>query len=176
MDWWACKGVAGVKIRIEGEGGGEVWFLGTHMQAGASKGAQAARKRQAEQVAGCVKRLREREREREGVGVRVVVAGDLNMGPPMVEGWSVHYVDEEDARAREGSYGCLVQGAGVEEVDAEEGCECEYRGDICRVLTKGVKGRVRYEELVGKEGRRLSDTRAVCFTGWIDSGGQKDGG
>ena len=143
------------------------------MQAGASKGAQGARKAQAQQVGRFVDGLLKRK----GIGEcdsSVLLAGDLNMGPPVDGGWSVHYVDERDARAREGAYGCLVDGAGLEEVEVAEEHREEYKGDVCRVLTRGLSGHVRYENLCGPGGTRLSDTRPVCFRGCLDVQAGKD--
>ena len=139
------------------------------MQAAASRGAQGARKGQAEQVARFVDALLRRKGIGEGER-RVLFAGDLNMGPPVDGGgWSVHYVDESDARAREGAYGCLVDRAGLEEVEVEGEYREEYGGDVCRVLTRGLNGRVRYESLSGPGGTRLSDTKPICFRGCLDA-------
>ena len=110
-------GLGAVRVRS----GGTLQVFGTHMQAGAAKGVQAARKAQAEQAGDFVKG----KRAKEGV---VVLSGDFNMGPRGDEEckeFSVHYVDRMDAMARCEAYERLVQGAGVGEVECEQGRSIE---------------------------------------------------
>ena len=168
VDRFAAKGVGYVVVQVEGLG--KVQVFGTHMQAGASKGSQGARKAQAVQAGEFVRRERAKGGDGEKHAV-MVFAGDLNMGPRMDEAHeriSVHYVDKEDAKARCEAYdGMVGRAAGLVEVECEQGEE--YAGDICRFLVKGVEKvcgevKVRYEDLKGKDGLRLSDTKPLCLT------------
>ncbi|MCJ1390974.1 hypothetical protein MMC18_003835 [Xylographa bjoerkii] len=161
VDRFAAKGIGFIAVQVDGREG-QLQVFGTHMQAGASKGVQVARKAQAEQAGAFVKR----EGVKEGV---VVFSGDFNMGPRGDEEcreFSVHYVDREDAMARCEAYERLVREAGVREVECEQGEE--YRGDICRFLVGGLDGKgeavARYEDLKDKDGARLSDTKPMCLT------------
>ena len=50
----------------------------------------------------------------------------------------------------------------------------EYRGDICRFLVGGLERQrteavVRYEDLKGMDGARLSDTKPMCLTLRLES-------
>ncbi|MCJ1321584.1 hypothetical protein MMC15_006929 [Xylographa vitiligo] len=175
VDRFAAKGIGFIAVRVDGWAA-KLQVFGTHMQAGASRGVQAARMAQAGQAGAFVKRTRGEE------GV-VVFSGDFNMGPRAdeeCEGFSVHYVDREDARARCEAYERLVREAGVREVECGQGEE--YRGDICRFLVGGLEGKgemvVRYEDLKGKSGERLSDTKPMCLTLQLGGGNQevKDAG
>ncbi|MCJ1291042.1 hypothetical protein MMC34_002584 [Xylographa carneopallida] len=170
VDRFAAKGIGFIAVQVEGwPAGGGLQVYGTHMQAGASRAVQLARTAQAGQAGAFV------QRTKGGKGV-LVFGGDFNMGPrggKDGEGFSVHYVDREDAGARWGAYERLVGAAGVREVECEQGEE--YRGDICRFLVGGLEGKgegvARYEDLKGREGERLSDTKPMCLTIRLDGGG-----
>ncbi|MCJ1282123.1 hypothetical protein MMC26_001446 [Xylographa opegraphella] len=166
VDRFAAKGIAFIAVRVDGWDG-RLQVFGTHMQAGASRAVQVARMAQAGQAGAFV----ERTRAERGV---VVFSGDFNMGPRGEEGmggFSVHYVDREDARARWEAYERLIREARVREVECVQ--REEYRGDICRFLVSGLErkghGVARYEDLKGREGERLSDTRPMCLTLRLDS-------
>lgn len=136
-----------------------IQLFGTHMQAERTPSAQSARRAQAQQLSSFVTRQR-----RKITDVLAILAGDLNMGPALPGSehgdtgqgkgaHSVHYADERDAKAREGSYALLKGGCGMQEVrygvrdgdgggvDVDEGWEerqrVEYQGDICRFLVAG---------------------------------------
>ncbi|MCJ1431609.1 hypothetical protein MMC27_000964 [Xylographa pallens] len=175
VDRFAAKGIGFIVVRVDGWAG-RLQVCGTHMQAGASRGVQVARTAQAGQAGAFVKRTWG------GEGV-VVFSGDFNMGPRRDEEcreFSVHYVDREDARARCEAYERLVREAGVREVECEQGEE--YRGDICRFLVGGLEGKgagvARYEDLKGRDGERLSDTKPMCLALRLGGGGEdvKDAG
>jgi hypothetical protein len=160
-DVFAAKGIGYVTVEVERAGAryGRVQLFGTHMQAAASAGAQAARMAQAEQAASFVARARD------GAARLVVLAGDLNMGPRQhteFDVFSCHYEHGRDARARCEAYERLLGGCGLREVRCEA---ADYAADICRFLVDGAGDEVlRYVEMGELDGRALSDTRPMCLT------------
>ncbi|MCJ1474554.1 hypothetical protein MMC13_003213 [Lambiella insularis] len=171
IDRFAGKGLGYITVKVEGCKE-RLQVFGTHMQAGASKSVQVARRAQALHVCDFVNRKRV-DVDTEAIAI---VTGDFNMGPKWddeFKEFSVHYVDGEDARARCEAYEQLVQGTGLREIDCEQEHEKEYRGEICRFLMGGRKEQksrasVRYEDLKGKDGMRLSDTKPMCLTLILD--------
>ncbi|MCJ1248676.1 hypothetical protein MMC30_005894 [Trapelia coarctata] len=171
IDRFAGKGIGFVTVKVEGHG--HVQVFGTHMQAGASKSIQIARATQATQAGKFV--AREKTADKEAV---VILAGDLNMGPRQdatCEEFSVHYVDQEDAKARCAAYDEMVERSGLREVDCEAGWE--YSRDVCRFLVSGLEygkgdAAATYEQLSGPGSRRLSDTKPLCLTLSLREGSQ----
>ncbi|MCJ1402083.1 hypothetical protein MMC11_005302 [Xylographa trunciseda] len=175
VDRFAAKGIGFIAVQVDGWEG-RLRVFGTHMQAGASSGVQVARRAQAEQAGAFVKRER-------GQADVVVLSGDFNMGPRGDEEcreFSVHYVDRDDAMARCEAYERLVREAEVGEVEGEQAEE--YRGDVCRFLVGGLEGKgdvvMRYEDLKGEDGARLSDTKPMRLTLRLNGGNEdvKDAG
>lgn len=179
VDRFAGKGLGYITVKIEGHER-RLQVFGTHMQAGASKSVQVARRAQAHQVGRFVT-LKKGEVDEEAM---VVMTGDFNMGPRWnneFKEFSVHYVNGEDARARCEAYEQLLQGTGLRETQCTQEHEEEYRGEICRFLVGEAEGKscethVRYEDLQGKDGMRLSDTKPMCLTLTLyqDSSERKD--
>jgi hypothetical protein len=129
------------------------------MQSERTKSAQTARQRQAVQVLDFISRYRIDAR------CPAVFAGDLNMGPPSSSGvFSVHYADRADAEMRCAAYQTMVTGCGFREVACED---VKYEHDICRFVTQGLKKDdcvLEYVEMCSAEGKRLSDTDAMCLS------------
>lgn len=154
-DRFAAKSIAGILVEIDGS---RVWIYGTHMQAGASIKAQKARKCQAKQVNEIIKST---------PGDTIIFAGDLNMGPIYDETYSrfsLHYIDEFDARNRNSAYHILAENAGL--IDAwEKTTDDRQRMEICRFLVRGIENySLDYEDMKANGwSKPLSDTPALCF-------------
>ena len=154
-DRLASKGVLFCRIRLRN--GEEIDVYGTHMQAGSSDGEQQSRDEQARQLAEFILRHSGEE------GRRVVVAGDMNMGPAInadLQGYSIHYSNLLDARRRVGTYEVMKKIANVRDVSCPG-----WEQDINRFLVRGIEqAEVEYlEKPRYDETRYLSDSeRLVC--------------
>ena len=154
-DRLASKGVIFCRIRLPN--GEEIDVYGTHMQAGHSDAEQHSRDEQARQLAEFVLRHSGEE------GRRVVVAGDMNMGPSInadLQGYSGHYSNFLDAKRRVGTYEVMKKIANVRDVICPG-----WEQDINRFLVRGIEqAEVEYlEKPRYDETRYLSDSeRLVC--------------
>ncbi|OZJ02574.1 hypothetical protein BZG36_04197 [Bifiguratus adelaidae] len=158
-DMMASKGIILCRLDIAGT---EVGVYGTHMQAGDRPVDQDARRAQALQVAEFINRHSE--------GRKVVLGGDLNMGPtrdPSFASWCVHYSNEADARSRVTAYCALRDEAKLTDVfSTDERTRAKSEEDIMRFLVRDVEAELTYLDVpviegVGKRG--LSDSDAlVC--------------
>ena len=154
-DRLASKGIIFCRIRLPN--GEEIDVYGTHMQAGYSNGEQHARDEQARQLAEFILRHSGEE------GRRVVVAGDMNMGPSKnadLQGYSVHYSSLLDARRRVGTYEIMKKITNIRDVICPG-----WEQDINRFLVRGIEqAEVEYlEKPRYDEKRYLSDSeRLVC--------------
>ena len=162
QDKFAAKGIGAVTavIRKDGVDYGKVRVMGTHMQAGDSKAEQKARRAQAEQAASFIQATKQ-----EDIAV-TVFGGDLNMGPrqdPECKDFSVHYTNQTDALARCSAYEHVVSTTGLQEAKCVQ--SSDYEGDICRFLVCGNGScEISYEQLLGADGKELSDTKPMCLT------------
>lgn len=152
-DRLASKGIIFCRIRLPN--GNEIDVYGTHMQAGSSDREQAAREQQTRQLGEFILR-------HSGEVRRVVVAGDMNMGPanhPDMNGYSVHYASLLDARRRVGTYTLLKDIANLRDLICPG-----WEQDINRFLVRGVEAEVEYLEKPRYDSTRyLSDSeRLVC--------------
>jgi endonuclease/exonuclease/phosphatase family metal-dependent hydrolase len=154
-DRLASKGIIFCRIKLpDGE---ELDVYGTHMQAGYSDSEQDSRDQQARQLADFISRHSGEE------GRRIVVAGDMNMGPARnadLQGYSVHYSSLLDAKRRVGTYEVLKKIANVRDVVSPG-----WEQDINRFLVRGIeKVEVEYlDKTKYDEKRYLSDSeRLVC--------------
>jgi endonuclease/exonuclease/phosphatase family metal-dependent hydrolase len=154
-DRLASKGV--IFVRVQLPGGRQVDVYGTHMQAGYSIAEQQSRDAQTRQLVAFILRHSGEER-------RVVLAGDLNMGParnPDLQGYSVHYASPEDARLRVATYEQLKAGARLQDVISQG-----WEQDINRFLIRNISDvRVEYLEKPKYDDRRhLSDSETLLCT------------
>ena len=157
--WWdrlACKGIIFCRIKLPNDE--EIDVYSTHMQAGHSDGEQSSRDKQASQLSEFILR-----NSGEKEGRRVVLAGDMNMGPARnadLQGYSVHYSSLLDAQRRVGTYETMKKIANVRDVVSPG-----WEQDINRFLVRGIE-RVEVEYLEKPrydETRYLSDSeRLVC--------------
>jgi endonuclease/exonuclease/phosphatase family metal-dependent hydrolase len=156
-DRLACKGVIFVRVQLPGSR--EVDVYGTHMQAGSSDAEQRSRDEQARHLVAFILRHSGEDR-------RVVVGGDLNMGParnPDLQGYSVHYSNLTDARRRVATYEQFKVGANLRDVISPG-----WEQDINRFLVRNISDiKVEYlEKPKHDEERHLSDSeRLLCTIG-----------
>jgi endonuclease/exonuclease/phosphatase family metal-dependent hydrolase len=160
-DRLACKGVIFCRIKVPYGGSGEgeeVDVYATHMQAGHMDSEQSSREQQTRQLCQFIHR-----HSSENNGRKVVLVGDMNMGPSRnadLSGYSVHYSSFLDAQKRVGTYELLKKETGLRDVICPG-----WEQDINRFLVMGVESadveylpKPKYDER-----RNLSDSeRLVC--------------
>lgn len=128
------------------------------MQAGHSDSEQSSRDQQTRQLCEFIRRNSLLEENR-----RVVLVGDMNMGPARnvdLSGYSVHYSSPLDAQRRVGTYEMLKRETGLRDVVCPG-----WEQDINRFLVKEIESAVvEYLEKPQYDKRRsLSDSeRLIC--------------
>lgn len=160
-DRLASKGIIFCRIKFPwGQGEGEeVDVYATHMQAGHSKSEQFSRDQQTLQLSQFI------QQHSHGDKRKVVLAGDMNMGPARnsdLSDYSVHYSSLLDAQRRVGTYEMLKRETGLRDVVCTG-----WEQDINRFLVRGIKEDESVVEYLKKpkyDGwRNLSDSeRLIC--------------
>ncbi len=156
-DWFTSKALIGCSFQV---GGNTFDLYGTHMQAGNSAAAHAARQQQAVEI---VEQVRKTHSQNHGL----IICGDFNCGPtrdPEFKQFSVHYSDEADARIRSAQFNTILEGTGTAQL-----LQDPQDTDISSFLYKSGHGRARVQReaapvILDEYGVSLSDTGPLCIS------------
>jgi endonuclease/exonuclease/phosphatase family metal-dependent hydrolase len=179
IDKYSAKGILMVRIKVDGE---DIDVYATHMQSQPSSTQGIMREKQVVQLAnfinlhsgngslGSDNATGVRSTENFGHGRKVIVAGDMNMGPlTNIALYDWCYQNEEDKILRTKAYSQLKELSNLEDAKYENSY---WQQDINRFLVRNVGGVVKNIRkptamINGKE-TELSDSERYVFEAVID--------
>lgn len=176
IDKYASKGIIMVRINVEGE---EVDVYATHMQSEPSSKQKVTREKQVVQLAnfinthsgtGFSSTNTSSEASSKDTGRKVIVAGDMNMGPlTNIHLYNWCYQNEDDKITRTKAYTHLKQLANLQDAEYENPY---WQQDINRILVRNVGGLVKNinkpTALINSKDTELSDSERYAFEAVID--------